>query len=93
MPDRREARPPYNLEEKAFIWYNKDDLDQDWDAVTDLYKQRFPRREKAGLQCQYYRFRKENGAPEVRDVRASHDARQYNPVPHGIVYLTRIRYP
>ena len=93
VPDRREARPPYSPEQKAFIWYHKDDLDHDWDAVTDEYKQRFPRREKTGLQCQYYRFRDQYSALDVRQVRASPHVRQQDPVPYGVVYLTDIRYP
>ena len=92
---RRDARPFYSAEEAAFIWYHRDDLDLNWDAITERYEQQgFPfRRVKAGLICEYYRFRRSWNAPEVRHVRARPRYHLHDPVYYGVVSLTNLRYP
>ena len=68
--ERREGRPAYPREHAAFLWYQKDDLDCDWDEVTMRYRTQFgTMRRKNGLQCKYYRIRGEIGAPPVRPSR------------------------
>ncbi len=67
---KREGRPAYPREHAAFIWYQKDDLDCEWNEVAMRYRSQFGTlRKKSGLQCKYYRIREGCGAPPVRPSR------------------------
>jgi len=91
--EKREGRPAYPREHEAFIWYQKDDLDLEWNVVAARYRTQFGvTRNKGGLQCKYYRIREGCGAPPVRRSRKGRRDPHEDPVHYGVVRCSEMRY-
>ena len=94
---RRANRPKYSVEEEAFIWFHRVDLDQEWDTVVRAFNRQFRRshrRDKSGLECKLYRVLNHYGVPQIREWRRRGNRMvQEVTTYYGIIESTDIRYP
>lgn len=92
---RRPSRPKYEHEQAIFIWYMRTDLKLSWDKVVHKYNTRFSKyRDKAGIQCRFYRELKNWRVAKVREQNShSNFAKNDEMVgQYGVVQRTNSRF-